>query len=110
METGKAQQNLVPNPSFEVFDTCPDFLSQIGRAVGWYASRPTPDYFNQCSQIFPWGTVPLNYFGYRTPASGGAYVGVISSSQSTEERELIGCELNTTLQLGLNTLLALWYH
>ncbi|MBL7779146.1 MAG: hypothetical protein JNK66_12750 [Chitinophagales bacterium] len=28
-------QNLVPNPSFEEYDTCPDFAGQINRAVGY---------------------------------------------------------------------------
>ena len=32
----KAQVNLVPNPSFEDYDTCPDFTSQISRAIGWW--------------------------------------------------------------------------
>jgi hypothetical protein len=31
-----AQVNLVPNPSFEVFDTCPDAPSQITRAIPWF--------------------------------------------------------------------------
>ena len=95
----KAQTNLVPNPSFEVYDTCPDFASQINRAVGWYAARPTPDYFNLCSPGVSWCSVPINYFGYRTPSSGNAYAGAITSSGS-EERELIGCQLISSLQIG----------
>ena len=37
------QINLIKNPSFESFDTCPDNLSQIDRALYWYTARPTPD-------------------------------------------------------------------
>jgi len=43
-------QNLVPNPSFEQYDTCPNNYSQIVRASGWYSpTTGTPDYLNACS-------------------------------------------------------------
>ena len=31
----KAQINLVPNPSFELLDSCPDAQDQIDRCIGW---------------------------------------------------------------------------
>jgi hypothetical protein len=94
------QQNLVPNPSFEEYDTCPDFSSQIARSIGWIASTPTPDYFNICAPGYSWCTIPQNYFGTRAPASGNAYAGIISSLQTTEHREIIGTELIHPLQIG----------
>ena len=42
-------QNLVPNGDLETYTQCPDYVSQIDRAVGW--SRPTngtSDYLNAC--------------------------------------------------------------
>jgi hypothetical protein len=105
LSTSAAAQNLVPNPSFEQFDTCPSNISQITRAAGWNAVRPTPDYFNSCStdtlfngQIIV--GVPSNFCGYRTAASGTAYSGIISKGGSSEDREIIGTQLLTPLQIG----------
>src|SRR5687768_16803403 len=68
-------QNLVPNPSFEDYDTCPEFLSQINYAIGWGSSRQTPEYYNSCAIPFTVASVPHNYFGSQYPASGNAYAG-----------------------------------
>lgn len=94
-------QNLVPNPSFEEYDTCPNFDGQISRAIGWYSTRATPDYFNTCAPGYNWCTVPINYFGYRTPASGNAYAGVIVREGVSNARENIGIQLLTPLEQGL---------
>jgi hypothetical protein len=98
-------QNLVPNSSFEEYDVCPNTISQISRAKGWNAARPTPDYFNSCAPYYPHPiscvAVPLNSFGYRTPASGNAYIGIISKSINNEDREIIGAELVSPLQTGV---------
>src|SRR5689334_17274740 len=99
-------QNLVPNPSFEQYDTCPSDISQITKAIGWYAARKTPDYFNVCStDTFQGGhykvSVPTNWVGHRTAASGNAYAGVIScTTQSAFYKEYIGAQLITPLQMG----------
>ncbi|MBK8366494.1 MAG: T9SS type A sorting domain-containing protein [Bacteroidetes bacterium] len=94
-------QNLVPNPSFEQFDTCPDFDGQISRATGWYSAENTPDYFNNCAVGYNWCTVPSNYFGYRTPASGDGYAGFIARwGGSDNSREALEIQLLTPLQTG----------
>ena len=98
-------QNLVNNPSFEVYDTCPNNISQINRASGWYVTRNSPDYFNGCSiDTFSSGqfivSVPLNWAGNRTAASGNAYAGAITSWASSEDREHIGSSLITPLLIG----------
>jgi hypothetical protein len=95
-----AQQNLVSNPSFEDYYSCPNFASQIEKSTGWIAATPTPDYFNTCATGYSWCTVPINYFGTRTPASGNAYAGIISSEQNSEHREIIGVELSPAVQSG----------
>ncbi len=65
-------QNLVPNPSFEQYDTC---LSSAAIYWGWVVAWDTPsngsdDVFNICSS-----TVPSNMAGYQYPHSGNAYAG-----------------------------------
>ncbi len=96
-----SQINLVPNPSFELYDTCPNFLSQIHRSTNFYPTLNTPDYFNSCAPIsFPSVSVPYNYFGYRSPASGNAYAGIIAKMSGSVYSEHIGVELLTPLQVG----------
>jgi gliding motility-associated-like protein len=69
-------QELVPNGDLEQYTACPDYVSQIERAVGW--SRPTEgtsDYFNGCAGIdFSMG-VPDNQFGHEPAHSGDGYAG-----------------------------------
>ena len=74
-------QNLVPNPSFEIYDTCPSDFSQptpwmyeINHAAGWVSpTLATSDYFNSCN-LLSVGT-PNNLAGYQPPLSGEAYAG-----------------------------------
>lgn len=76
-----AQQNLVYNGDFEIYDTCPSNLSgpgdfQIQYCLGWYApTKGTSDYYNSCNS----GVVstPDNSFGYQPPFSGVGYLGLI---------------------------------
>ncbi|MCE9539031.1 MAG: hypothetical protein K8R85_07425 [Bacteroidetes bacterium] len=71
-------QNLVPNPSFEQYSSCPNTECGISLAAGWYSAGYTPDYYNSCgspSGPFEFG-VPQNAVGYQHPASGNAYVGI----------------------------------
>lgn len=97
-----AQVNLVPNPSFEQYDTCPDFLSQIHRATNWYGALPTPDYFNSCAPTsFPSVSVPSNYFGNHLAASGNAYAGIIVKLSGDTTTEILGTQLTNPLQVGV---------
>lgn len=69
-------QNLVPNGDLETYTQCPDYVSQIDRAVGW--TRPTTgtsDYLNACLGVPFSESVPDNEFGYQTAHSGGGYAG-----------------------------------
>lgn len=98
--TIKAQTNLVPNPSFEIFDTCPDNLGQISRANGWFSSKPSPDYFNSCANSSDWSYVPSNYWGYQIPASGLGYAGFTAKVGQFNIREYLSIQLNNSLQIG----------
>lgn len=97
-------QNLVPNPSFEVYDTCPDFTSQIRHTITWFdANTGTSDYYNTCS-ISPPNTVgiPSNYFGYRYAHGGNAYAGFMVSDDINyvNYREYIETKLTDSLVAG----------
>ena len=75
--------NLVPNPSFEEYSTCPTNVStaqdmQINYTVThWYApSTGTSDYFNECA-VNTNADVPVNYVGNQYPFEGNAYAGFV---------------------------------
>ncbi len=72
-------QNLVPNPGFEIYETCPDsYTSRAPRELvpHWrIPTRGTTDYYNKCSR-FNVG-VPMNMMGNCFAAEGVAYAGMI---------------------------------
>lgn len=69
-------QNLVPNGDFEDYTQCPDYVSQIDRASGWFRpTEGTSDYLHACLGV-PWSlSVPDNSFGNETAHSGQGYAG-----------------------------------
>jgi gliding motility-associated-like protein len=69
-------QDLLSNGDFEQYSLCPDYVSQIERAVGW--QRPTngtSDYFNACLGVPFSMSVPDNQMGNETALSGNGYAG-----------------------------------
>lgn len=79
----QAQQNHVPNGSFEYYTSCPGGLSQLANCIGWRSyGTGTSDYFNTCATN-NFASVPANTFGYQYPAHGQAYAGGQSSAGST---------------------------
>jgi hypothetical protein len=96
-------QNLVPNPSFEIFDTCPDAYNEVNRAQGWRSFGNTPDYFNSCDSdsTFNIVGVPQNGLGYQFAATGNAYCGLYTYYTSPNTyREYIGSQLTDTLKIN----------
>ncbi len=93
-------QNLVPNPSFELYDTCPTAFEQISRATGWSSCGGSPDYFNACAS-YPYG-VPSNFWGYQQAINGNAYavVATYDGMNFTNIREFIISQLLQSLQIG----------
>lgn len=90
----RAQTNLVPNPSFEFFTTCPTFYSQLNYAYPWFApSIGTPDYFNSCN-IGVVGVPMQAGANYQQARTGVAYAG---AGLASGYREYISCRLNDSL-------------
>ena len=70
-------QNLVPNPSFEQYSSCPGPTQLIDYAVPWFqtwATAGSTDYFNACATS-NYVTVPDNFAGYQLAHTGVAYGG-----------------------------------
>lgn len=70
-------QNLVQNYSFENISSCPNFNSEIYKALPWYS----PDYtfaiaelYNSCSTNIE-SSVPQSSQGYQFPRTGSGYAG-----------------------------------
>ncbi len=95
-------QNLVPNPSFEEYDTCPNNLGRLENTKYWKTIMNTPDYFNSCS-ICCGASIPKNYFGFQQTETSteNGYVGLISRyGNSNPYKEIIGVNLIKQLTIG----------
>ena len=106
-----SQINLVPNPSFEYYDSCPqpilpnyEGIGKICRATPWFSpAQPEPyncggsstDFFHECN-----GSVPKNRLGFQNPKTGSGYAGagVCFHPNITGGREYIEISLNSTLK------------
>jgi hypothetical protein len=99
-----SQTNLIPNPSFEYYDTCPvnyNGVDQICKATPWFQPAfpnlewcgGSTDFYHLCAS-----SVPTNYNGYQWPRSGLGYAhaGVYVVNQNNG-REYIEVMLNSTL-------------
>ncbi len=96
-------QNLVPNPSFENFDTCPLYTAQFYRCDIWEnPTSNTPDYFNECwnEGWYDSPDVPINRFGSEPARTGQAYAGLYCQYSGVNGREYISVKLNDTLVAG----------
>ena len=97
-----AQQNLVPNGSFEDTLGCPASFDELNKAKYWY--NPTlgsPDYFNACNSSLNTVSVPFNGGGNQYAKSGIAYsgfsVGFDTNGTFNNYREYIQIKLYSKL-------------
>ena len=81
----QAQQNLVYNGDFEIYDSCPNTFAEIESCTGWYSpSISTPDYFNACANSTTTPVnVPYSAGGFQIANSGSGYCGFIGYSSGT---------------------------
>lgn len=91
-------QNLVKNPSFETYTTCPKALGTFQSDVAhWTApTQGSTDYFNTCSTVMG---APENFNGVQRPIYGNAYAGLYFYAPANY-REYIQVPLKKTLQKG----------
>jgi hypothetical protein len=101
------QVNLVPNPSFEILDSCPQFLGEFS-VVDWL--KPTlgsTDNFSSCSA--EQSGVPQNVVGWQYAKNGNAYVGTYGSDFSgSNYREYIQCQLLSPFETGKKYEVSFW--
>jgi gliding motility-associated-like protein len=99
-------QNLIPNPSFEDYSSCPDstlFTGDLELADYWIDLSMSPDYFHPCATNLDW-SVPFNFEnkGFQYPHSGQAYAGFFSlippSIPSLHQREYVTSPFLSTLE------------
>ena len=105
-------QNLVANPSFENYSTCPSTAGEICNAINWFQPNNvvnvctgSSDYYNQCA---PYGntSVPVNdYSGHQAARTGDAYAGFMvydgEFASQYQAREYIEGTLITPLTQGI---------
>ena len=104
---------MVYNGSFELYDTCPNNLTQPGAnqiyALGWYIPTfATSDYYHTCDVTATVG-VPQNQLGYQDAHTGSAYAGIYYISgrgQTTGQvyfnySEYLQTRLTATLAAGI---------
>ncbi len=88
-------QNLVPNPSFEVYTFCPPALGTPGPmpCPPWVSINGlTADYFNACADPMYSG-VPVNFQGAQPAHTGVAYTGAYYHSFSNASHEFVQAPL-----------------
>ncbi len=94
-------QNLVPNNSFELYDTCPNSVGQISYASPWFGE--TVDYYNSCaSTVCPYCGLPSAAGGYQYARTGSAISGIFGYyyNLSSSQREYLQTTLFDTLVNG----------
>jgi outer membrane protein OmpA-like peptidoglycan-associated protein len=96
-------KNLVLNPSFELFEKCPQDHTPFDKShkliPSWtYPTYATPDYFNRCSsgQV----RVPSNFAGVSEPKTGNAYMGAILTGTERDYREYFQGTLSEPMEKG----------
>nr|WP_321452580.1 OmpA family protein [uncultured Carboxylicivirga sp.] len=105
-------ENMVLNPSFEIYDECPQGYTHMNNSHSlipdWtYPTATTPDYFNECGlgEV----KVPDNFAGYSKAKSGKGYAGAILSGTNRNFREYIQGTLNGPMFPGQKYCVSFWY-
>lgn len=92
-------QNLVPNPSFETYISCPNSTFQYNRVATWTnPNSASPEYFNACGS--GGGDVPSNSAGNQLARTGDAYIGQLFTWLSSNYREYGQVQLTAPLVAG----------
>jgi gliding motility-associated-like protein len=79
-----SQINLIPNPSFENYDSIPYNFDQLKFCNNWYRTFGTADYFSAfsptacSSNSYGIAKIPLNAAGFQQSKSGNFYAGLLN--------------------------------
>lgn len=107
-----AQENLVPNGSFEEYNWCPNSVDGYYIIACEYWTMPslgTSDYFNSCStetdgtNPYHLFSVPQNYIGFQYARTGAGYAGLVfvqTEVGTPIAAEYIQVKLNTATEAG----------
>ncbi len=107
-------QNLVPNGSFELTDTCPytTGFQEGDQPLYWRTWLNSPDYFNACADTSTPGgayvSVPQNGLTYQYAQDGEAYAGFYAFDINGQYREYLGVPLLGPLSVGETYYLSFW--
>jgi hypothetical protein len=96
-------QQLVPNPGFELFTTCPTFASQLDHAAPWMnPTLGTPELYHACAGSGSFAGVPANFSGgFQFPRTGQGFAGIyVFNGGIPNMREYISVPLLQPLQAG----------
>lgn len=102
-------QNLIPNPEFDTYSSCPNSRGQIDFAPPWFSPNgKTVDFAHLCAGLGQAG-IPLNRWGDQYPVLGNGYAGIRTFFQSLDGtwenyREYLSVELLQELDTGQ------WYY
>lgn len=108
--------NLLPNPGFEYYETCPTSFTPTPATQGQWLSpnnhwkiptRGSADYFNDCGEYNSNIETPFNVrFGNQSPRNGSAYAGFFTGISNY--REYLGTQFTTPMQVGKRYILSMW--
>lgn len=108
----QADKNLVKNPSFEIYEKCPEGSTSMDLSHKlvpfWsYPTAATPDYFNRCGVNDV--RVPNNFAGSSEPKSGNGYVGAILTGTEYNYREYFQGMFTHPLEKGKKYCVTFYY-
>lgn len=91
-------QNLVPNPSFETFTSCPTSASQISLALPWQGvTTNSSDYYHTCGS--GGAGIPMSGPNFQYARTGSAHAGIwIINGFGSNYREYLQVNLITPMQ------------
>ena len=95
-------QNLVPNYSFEIYDTCPTLSSQINYAIPWIGTNNSTDYLNACSPSCYLSVPCQSSVSWQYAKTGNAFAGLwgMDGGYGANYREYLQVKLTDSLLSG----------
>jgi len=95
-------QNLVVNPSFETYSSCPDQLDGVALLPAWTPATEFghPDFYSECALYDDGVQVPENWIGNQYALNGESYLGLLAYTASGDIRDYAQNKLSEPLEAG----------